>query len=165
MTQPAKARSQGTRRSGVGTGTTSLLMIFTVLCFATLAMLGLSTATSSERIQSRGIEGARGVAVAKGQAAEAVAALDEKLTELRAKNRSEDDYFEEAFNAAEALGWTVDREAQTIALATPIDTENDLLTQLRLLGKEEDARYELVQQISRPAAGWKPEAGGQVWLP
>ena len=47
------AKKVGARRSGVGTGTTSLLMIFTVLCFATLAMLSLSTAANGRRIAAR----------------------------------------------------------------------------------------------------------------
>lgn len=67
------------RSSGVGTGTISLLMIFTVLCFATLAMLSLSTAASSQRIQERALESGRLLAVAKGEAATHIAQVDAHL--------------------------------------------------------------------------------------
>ncbi|NLW79616.1 MAG: hypothetical protein GXY32_09435 [Ruminococcaceae bacterium] len=78
-----KRKTRTGRRSGVGTGTTSLLMIFTVLCFATLAMLSLSTASSSQRIQAEGLLNAKAVAAAKGEAAVQVAKLDTDLALLQ----------------------------------------------------------------------------------
>lgn len=160
------SRRQGVRRSGVGTGTTSLLMIFTVLCFATLAMLSLSTAESQQRIQQRGLATARSRAVAQGLAAEQVADLDAGLLELRTTHKgTEADYFEQAEALAAGLGWQVDSETHTITLNLIMDDKNTLMTQLELLGPKEGSRYKVVNQSSFLTDGWEPEPMGHYWMP
>lgn len=161
------------RRNGVGTGTTSLLMIFTVLCFATLAMLSLSTAAASRRIQQRGIENSVNLAAAQGQAAQAVAALDEALLALRqeytdppgAITDRDVSYDDAALNAATALGWAALEEAGALELVLPVDEGTELVTTLRLNAQDEEARYTLTGQASRLIDGWQPEDDGGLWLP
>ncbi len=153
-------------RSGVGTGTTSLLMIFTVLCFATLAMLSLSTAAANQRIRGRGLDADAAIAAAKGGAARQLAVLDGALLELQmGGDADEEAYYAEALAAAEALGWEVDAEARTAVLRLPVDEHNELLTELALQAPGEAERYTVARQITRLAAGWEAEEEGQVWVP
>ncbi|MDL2219036.1 hypothetical protein LJC04_01680 [Ruminococcaceae bacterium OttesenSCG-928-O06] len=151
------------RRSGVGTGTTSLLMIFTVLCFATLAMLSLSTAAASMRTQGRGIATAQSAAAARGIAAAQVAALDAELAELREDADDAEAYAANAGLLAAAHGWQpAEDDALTFSLITPVSETTELLTVLRLQPLHEDGRYTVVQQITRLVDGWTPD-GGQLW--
>ena len=151
------------RRSGVGTGTTSLLMIFTVLCFATLAMLSLSTAASNDRIQNRGLRGSKALSEARGAAAIEVASLDETLLQLQQEGTK--DYKEEAFEAAEIRGWVADRDAGTVSIRLRVDEERVLTTRLLLLEPLAEARYEVQSQITELVNGWAPEEDGQLWQP
>lgn len=160
MNQNTKRRAR--RRSGVGTGTTSLLMIFTVLCFATLAMLSLSTAASNDRIQERGLSGSRALAEARGAVAIEVANLDQTLLELQGEG---DAYMDKALNAAEVRGWQVDTATATITLRQQVNEESILVTQLELLAPGGGARYEVLSQVTELVNGWAPEEDGQLWQP
>ena len=160
------AHRQSVRRSGVGTGTTSLLMIFTVLCFATLAMLSLSTAASNERIQTRGIFGAQSAAAARGVAAEYTAALDEELLALRQSTpASEEVFFAKAEDLAENMGWSVSREDHTVTLQLPVNDTSILVTTLRICSLQEEMRYESMLQQTAPKDGWQADGGGNLWIP
>ncbi len=158
------------RRSGVGTGTTSLLMIFTVLCFATLAMLSLSTAAANARIQGRGLESQRLLAAAKGAAAADVAGLDEVLYQLQREmpanggQAAEDAYYEQALAAAAARGWQTDAGPGAISMRSAISEDSVLVTTLQLLPPG-GARYQVLAQVSQLVSGWAPEQNGQLWMP
>lgn len=168
MNQPVSAKMPKPRqkhRSGVGTGTTSLLMIFTVLCFATLAMLSLSTAASNARIQNRGLQGASALAAAKGAAATEVANLDEELFLLLNKSGGAEDYLDLAFGIAQNRGWIVDKANASILLRQTIDDGSLLETELLLLKPGLGARYQVLRQVSTLVNGWAPETGGQLWTP
>ena len=160
MRTQAKSRRA---RSGVGTGTTSLLMIFTVLCFATLAMLSLSTAASNDRIQERGLSGSKALAEARGAAAVEVASLDEMLLQLQQQDTG-DAYFDEALALAATRGWETDA-VNSITLRTAVNEESVLVTTLALLEPGQAARYELMSQTTELVNGWAPEQDGQLWQP
>lgn len=159
-------RTQAKRRarSGVGTGTTSLLMIFTVLCFATLAMLSLSTAASNDRIQERGLSGSKALAEARGAAAVEVAGLDEMLLQLQEQDTG-GAYLEEALALAATRGWQADAATGTITLHSNVDGDSVLVTKLQILEPENTARYEVVSQTTELVNGWTPEQDGQLWQP
>ncbi|MGD9559165.1 MAG: hypothetical protein AB7V55_00980 [Oscillospiraceae bacterium] len=150
-------------RAGVGTGTTSLLMIFTVLCFATLAMLSLSTAASNQRIQRRGLEHTQSLSAARGEAAVATAKLDALLLALSGQHADAENYMIDALSSAEFDGWEADAASATVRLTTVVDEENLLITELQLLPLGEDARYTLLRQTPTLAAGWVPEYEGELW--
>ena len=165
MRTQAKSRRA---RSGVGTGTTSLLMIFTVLCFATLAMLSLSTAASNDRIQERGLSGSRALAEARGAAAVEVASLDETLLQLQEGAeliRSDTTYMDRALAAAQERGWETDAAANTITMRNTVNEDSVLVTKLTLLEPGETARYEVMSQTTELVNGWAPEQDGQLWQP
>lgn len=165
MNQQARPK-RGVRRSGVGTGTTSLLMIFTVLVFATLAMLSLSTADSQRRIQERGLTSARGRAVSQGVTAEQVAQLDAALYSLgQGFKGTEANYYKEALAVAEGLGWDVDGETNVMVLHIPIDDNSEMVTELKLLAPGEKERYTVLRQASFIIGGWQPEGTGTLWTP
>jgi hypothetical protein len=154
------------RRSGVGTGTISLLMIFTVLCFATLAMLSLSTAAASQRIQQRGVQGSLSSAEARGAAAEKVAALDAALLEpWRLGGGAAEAYLEAATEIALGQGWDENEENGTLLLILPAGDTSELVTELRLLAPGDVGRYEVVRQNTRILGGWQPGEDGSLWLP
>lgn len=149
-------------RSGVGTGTISLLMIFTVLCFATLALLSLSTAASDRRIQSRGYENAVQLATAEGTVSEKLAGLDKVLYDLEGAGG---EYLEQATEAARNLGWTLDEESGYLVYEVEIDTENNLVTTVRIDPAEAATRYTLIGQTTVYQGEWEPEADGGLWMP
>lgn len=151
------------RRSGVGTGTTSLLMIFTVLCFVTLSMLSLTTALRNYSMQNRGMQTAGSVAVARGQAARRMARLDEELYALREEATDEDAYYAAALATAEGVGFVAGSEENHVVLLTQVDDKNELLTELLLEAPSQPYRYSLVRQETRLIGGWQPEMEGELW--
>lgn len=170
MNEVKKAKSVSTRGGGVGTGTTSLLMIFTVLCFATLAMLSLSTAASNDRIQSRGLDGGKNLSTAKGESAMEVAQLDEQLLDLKLAYASqgktdEKAYMQEAYELAKNRGWQYNEDNNTLVWTQNMDSRNELLTQIQILSPAEDQRYTVIWQVSQIIGGWEPEGDRQMWIP
>lgn len=149
-------------RSGVGTGTISLLMIFTVLCFATLALLSLSTAASDRRIQSRGYENAVQLATAEGLVSEKLAELDKELYALADGGA---DYEQQATAKAQSLGWTLDEESGYLVYEVEIDTENNLVTTVRIDPSGAGARYTVIGQTTVYQGEWEPEVDGSLWVP
>lgn len=160
----AVRRYSRTTRSGMGTGTISLLMIFTVLCFATIALLSVSTAMSDRRIQQRSFERTIALSSAEGRAAEKLAELDQILFEFR---ETQNDTGTEALDAMQdqacETGWTPGNELYTVVWTEPIDRENNLVTAITLLPPEAEQRYKLVSQVSEYIGEWEPESGGSFW--
>ncbi len=165
-------------RSSVGTGTISLLMIFTVLCFATLALLSLTTAVSNQRIQKNNFDRTVALSAAEGETAVAIAALDAQLAGLDDVSWTDGNTAvvefadEEAARLAvvravqplaEEQGWQVDAEEGTLTWTQPIDEENQLVTVLAPQVQGAQARYELLSQKTVYTGEWTPEQPGQVW--
>lgn len=155
------------RRSGVGTGATSLLMIFTVLCFATLAMLSFSTAAANMRIQRRGMQNGQNISAARGAAAQGLAALDEKLYALSQSyaqgNITQQQYQSGALAAAPVQGWQLQQETGNLQLIIQIDDTNELLTEIAISPPGQAQRYTVLRQVTRLIGGWHPGAGGSLW--
>ncbi len=152
------------RRSGVGTGTTSLLMIFTVLCFATLAMLSLATAASSQRTQQRGFEKAAATAAARGEVAGQVALLDEQLLALQLEHQDDAAaYMDSAAQLAQQLGWAAGEQQGSIVWIQGVDEETELYTELILLEQDAAERYTVELQVAQVIGGWSAEDDGQIW--
>ncbi len=163
-----KTERQGARRAAVGTGATSLLMIFTVLCFATLAMLSLSTADNNRQVQLRSTQNSIRLAAAKGEAAVALAMLDADINTLwrREDARVWDatvGFAAEVKILATSQGWQQDGAALAWALVIPVDSTTELVTQIEVLPPGSHARYRLTGQSTRLTAGWQPEGGPGVW--
>lgn len=153
------------RRAGVGTGTTSLLVIFTVLCMATLALLSLSTAVSSRRINVRSFQGVQNLVSAEGASAQQLAEVDTALLAIQqgytAKNDKE--YFSKAAAALEPLGCTIEEGGRLASFSFMVDDNHVLITKFEILGPKESLRYRLVEQMSHMTSEWEPEAEGQYW--
>ena len=157
-TQRSAPRGGSSARMGMGVGTTSILMIFTVLAFATLALLSLSTAASNMRIQQRGIDRTTALAAAEGEAAAKLAELDAVLSSIGAGAS----YQRDALVAAEGIGFTVDNDAKTAAYTAAVDENNDLVTVVAFDAPGTPG-YRLVSQISSYTGDWAPEAGAGFW--
>lgn len=145
----SEARKTGGRRSAIGTGTTSLLVIFTLLCFATLAMLSFTTAVSNQRMQKGSGENVTNRLAAEGIAAAALARLDDELLGAG-----------DADAILDELGFTAGEEKDTYRLVTPIDDTNQLITEVELSGV---GSYRLVAQRVEWTGEWTPEQTVGVW--
>lgn len=174
-------RSQGVRwRAGIGVGTISLLVIFTILCFSTLALLSLTSAHNNQRIHSRGLQGAKNISQAEGVAAKQLAQLDYFLAELQAEylagtadisDISPDQsglltpqsYYQAAYQKAESMGCTVNEAEETLTFSVPIDKNSELVTTLRVLPPGEDFRYTVIAQYAVMTGEWAPDNSGHVW--
>ena len=157
-TSRSAPRGNTSARMGMGVGTTSILMIFTVLAFATLALLSLSTSASNMRIQQRGTNRTVALAAAEGAAAAKLAELDAALSGIPAGGAYED----AALAAAEGAGFTVDNAAKTATYISSIDDNDELVTVVAFPGAGTPG-YRLVSQVSRYTGEWTPEGGGGFW--
>lgn len=166
-TEPVRRQSSAKRysrsaRPGVGTGTVSLLMIFTVLCFATLAMLCLSTAASDRRIQQRGYQRAVDLAAAEGTAAEAMAELDEALLMLDSQGEA---YLKKALQAAAGLGWEVAEAEGSATWTAPLNENNNLVTAVHINTGAAGTRFFITSQTTVYTGAWEAEPPGDLWTP
>lgn len=161
--KPIKRRVFSSRRSGVGTGTTSLLMIFTVLCFATLALLSLSTAATNRRIQQRGQQAATSFALAQGDSAKKLSEIDEVLAELQTQDLGDPVYFTQAAARLELLGCTAGKNTNEMEFTLPIDEFNVLKVNFTINSQQDTHRFTLQRQISERIGEWEPEDNGILW--
>lgn len=149
-------------RSGIGIGTISLLVIFTVLCFSTLALLSVSTAVSDQKIQQRSFDHTADLTQAQGRSAENIAVLDAQLYRMSQEEPGAEGYMESAKTQAKLLGWTVSEEGSQVTWTEPIDRNNNLVTILTLNPSGAGERYILNSQQQEYIGIWEPETGGQV---
>lgn len=177
MNETKKAVQRGSRAS-VGTGTISLLMIFTVLCFATLALLSLSTAASNRRIQERSLENAMYMAQAEGVAAQTIAQIDAAIDAVEVETDEEEEslmgimpdpeeaeaaYYQAAQQAVRALGVEIDSVQHTITFVTEIDEFHELVTVLTIQPPDSSTNIVLTSQTSHYTGTWVPEGQGDLW--
>lgn len=149
------------RRPGVGVGTISLLVIFTLLCLATLGLLGVSTAASNQRVSRRSTEKIVWLADAEGQAASKLAEIDAALLALG--QPGDEEYFAAAAEASRKLGCQADPETRIISFAVPVDKNSELVTEIVLLPPDDGLRYKMISQSTKVTAEWEPEEGGTLW--
>ena len=166
------------RRPGLGVGTVSLLVIFTVLCFSTLALLSLSSAVNYQNTMRPSQQGALSLAAAEGEAAQKLAELDTMLMELQIEMQVSDAndaqsstyastaraYYDRAAQKAEGLGFEILEDTQQLRFALPIDENHELVTEIVLHAPGADIRYIVVKQASVMTGEWDPGSGeGQLW--
>lgn len=161
-------------RSGIGTGTISLLVIFTVLCFSTLALLSLTSAHSNQRIQQRSLLSAQNMAQAEGVAAKQLAYIDNILADLQADYATQplpengnlnpsQNYYEAVYERANGMGYGVNEAERTITFSVPIDKNTALITTLLILPPDAELRYEMQAQYASMIGDWEPADSGQLW--
>ncbi len=153
------------QRAGIGTGTTSLLVIFTILCLATLAILSLSTAASSQRIHRRSAEATMSLAVAEGAADVKLAEIDGMLADLQAGTGAgeENAYYVAALRGASAMGCQIDSGKNQITYSVPIDENNELVTKILVLNPTGGERYTVLEQVAVRTGPWEPVDEGELW--
>lgn len=166
------------RRPGLGVGTVSLLVIFTVLCFSTLALLSLSSAVNYQNTTKPSQQAALNLAVAEGAVAEKLAELDTMLIELQtemqvsnsgnAQTAAHDNtaraYYDRAAQRAKELGFEMLEDSQQLRLTLPIDDNHELVTEIVLQAPGATTRYVIVKQASVMTGEWDPGSGnGQLW--
>lgn len=154
-------RKAGIRRGGIGVGTTSLLVIFTMLCMTTLALLSLSSAISNRRIQQRGVDGTVNLAAAYGEADRVLAEIDACLLEAGESAGDEAAYYRSALAMLEALGCEA-TGTDTAAFALPVDEDKMLVCEVRLSPPGEQTRYVEIARVVKLTMEWTP-GGTAVW--
>lgn len=153
------------RRSGVGAGTTSLLVIFTVLCMATLALLSVSTAVTNRKINQNSYARVRNILQAEGKVSEKLSELDALLlaTQQEFTGKSEKAYFNAAFSALESNGCTVQPESKQVEFVFAVDEGHVMVTRLEVLPQNSSMRYRILEQSTQITIEWEPEAGQTYW--
>lgn len=160
------------QRTGIGTGSVSLLIIFTILSLTTLALLSLSTAVSAGRVSQRSISSVTNMAMAEGKIATELAGIDGILADTRenyhiggdeADEHADTAYFTMAISALRAAGYTVDAETRTLTFSHSIDENSIFVCEILLLSPGEGQRYRVTSLLSQLVADWQPEPGGQLW--
>lgn len=149
------------RRSGVGVGTISLMVIFTILCLSVLALLSVSTVQSDRRISERSTDNIIDISAQKGSVAKIIAELDDKLVYLPIME--EEEYFENAMEICEELGFTVYPD-RVVEIIFPLSSGALLKTKLEILPQGEKTRYLALEQVIEQSREWVPEEDGTLWL-
>lgn len=166
------------KRSGVGIGTTTLLVIFTLLCMATLALLSLSTALNDANIHGRNLQNMQALAVAEGESAATVAGLDAALCAVHTAQfghsgrpggsttqAAAQQYYQAAERELAALGCTVDAETHTARFTTAVGTHAELVTTITITPPGGVGRYTITGQVAHPVGEWQPGDSQPVWQP
>lgn len=169
MTQTGKTQTRvRTARTGIGVGSVTILVVFTILSVTTLALISLSTAVSNRRINQRSLQSTENMARAEGQAAAKLADIDTALWQLQQQAPPQDAadesaYMRRAATAVEALGCQVDAGTQTASFSLPIDERNDMVCTLQLLPPGQPRRYVLLGMQAVMVGEWDPGEGGALW--
>lgn len=155
------------RRQGIGTGTVSLLVIFALLFFSTLALLSLTAALGNQRVTRRSLALVSGLSAAEGQMAGVLAQMDDELVALRQEYatgaQQPEDYYKAAAAAAVQLGFKAEGTENSFEYTLEIDENHVLVTHILLLPPGGTGRYAVVGQYTEVTGEWSPAQGGQLW--
>ncbi|MFV0412730.1 MAG: hypothetical protein ACK5L3_05590 [Oscillospiraceae bacterium] len=155
------------RRQGIGTGTVSLLVIFALLFFSTLALLSLTAAISNQKVTRRSLALVSGLSAAEGEMAGVLAQVDDALVALQqeyaAGPQQLEGYYKTAAAAAVQLGFEAEAKENSLVYTLEIDENHVLVTQILLLAPGGTARYAVTGQYTEVTGEWSPAQGGQLW--
>lgn len=154
-------KSGSKRRPGLGSGTVSLLVIFTVICMSVLGLLSLSTVASNRRISRRGLDNTVRLAAAEGQAAQKLAELDTALLALPALAKEE--YAQQAVTVAQGLGYETDFASRTIWFSQAVSNTTTLFTKVVLLPQSDGSAFQVIEQTLQTSSDWAPAEDNKLW--
>lgn len=148
----------------MGTGATSLLMIFIVLCLTTLSILALTTARNDLKMSERAVELAQAYYQAADQAQNVLSELDAQLSLQRA-DAPEDEYFA-ALEGITLEGVDLDYNPAERRFSFSVDAGNDryLWAEVECLAPGDGARYRVVKHEMRYSNEWEIEFNQELFM-
>lgn len=118
--------------SGINIGSSSLLMIFVVLCLVSFATLSIVSANADRKLSAKVLEHTQAYYDACSQAENKLAQIDQSLVSIYEQSDSEDDYFKTA--------------GHSIKFALPVTDLHTLSIELEIIypGSSEDSFYRII---------------------
>ena len=152
----------GRKKAAAGSiniGTSSLILIFIILCLVTFAVLSLSTAAGEWSLAGRNAESVQGYYEADRQAVEFAAYAGKKLQQIREESRDDDSFFR---LAKEAFGSYYIEESRSVG--TDIDMPYDQKLQVVLaLDPSESCGYRITAWHVYMAQDYEIDQSLKVW--
>ena len=151
----------------VGPGMTSLLMIFMVLCLATLAILAYASTKLDSTLTLRNVESTTAYYEASAKAQEALSQVDSRLQQLRSQAGGDKDSYAQqvraAFNITEASEGS--EETLPVEVIERIDELRMLRVRLRVPVALDGPRYELTGYQAVNDSDWEAEQSVGYYVP
>lgn len=148
----------------MGTGATSLLMIFIVLCLTTLSILALTTARNDLKMSNRAVEWTRDYYQATDRVQGILSELDAQLSARQAQE-PEDEYFA-GLEGVAVDGVDLDYNPAERRLAFSVDAGEDryLRVEIECLSPGDGARYRVVKHEMRYKNEWEIEFNRELFM-
>lgn len=161
---------------GVGIGSTSIIMVFVVLCLTTFGVLALVTVDGDYKLTKKTAESVTHFYEADSQAEEILAQIDsvlvaahaevQKLGDLQVIDKTEKESLYQEYITKELQqipNLTLESSSQNqieVSYPIPIDERQNLAVRLQINPYEmsQESRYTILEWVVRPGADWEYEA-------
>lgn len=161
---------------GVGIGSTSIIMVFVVLCLTTFGVLALVTVDGDYKLTKKTAESVTHFYEADSQAEEILAQIDsvlvaaraevQKLGDLQVIDKTEKESLYQEYITKELQqipNLTLESSSQNqieVSYPIPIDERQNLAIRLQINPYEmsQESRYTILEWAVRPGADWEYEA-------
>ena len=140
-----------------GVGTSSILMIFVVLCLTVFAVLSFSTARADQRLTEKALAGTAAYYAADVQAEETLAQIDGILAEVLAA--APENYMEEAAAALSTEGISISLDGGGLSGTADFSVGEDRVYRLsfRVNPVGADSRYTVTARRVENTGIWEDE--------
>ncbi len=149
-------------RIQVGTGITSILMIFIILCLTAFGVLSFSTAKMDLRLTNKSIDNTKNYYLIEGKAYKMLSKIDELLYKYNEDDINNEEVFEELKKDLKGLSKYLDvynKENQIICTYIIPESNNKELRLKITIKKETDV---LIYNINQLTLASKEESLGEV---
>ncbi|WP_052446671.1 hypothetical protein [Candidatus Soleaferrea massiliensis] len=157
-------KQQKTRtRMYLGTGASSILMIFIVLCLTTFGVLSYTSARADLKLTEKNEDAVYASYQAETQAQAILQQIDTVLGQAR-KNSAETGTNDKMLNLSrlsEIEGLTISED--TVSFSVACGDRKALQVLLKLTSPEEEKRYELISYRYVDTGEWQAEESGELW--
>ena len=144
------------RRAGLGVGSPTLLVVFTLLVLTFVSLLSFSSARQNRDLQRQNALAAGRLEAGEEALCQALAQIDAALLALQGQAPS-GGYLQQALALlAQDFGCETDEQANTVLLAVPVDIYREWVVKLEILSAEAPYRYTLLEKYVRMTDAWQP---------
>ncbi len=151
----------GQRRTGVGVGTASLIMIFLVLCLTTFSILSFLSARLSLKYANKGQEYQEKYYTAKTVAYEFIAEIDNAII-AGDKTLEDKDAIIKQLELIDCLDTEKTKDGIVAKMLIKINTNNNLDLEILIPKKLENKRY-IIRKMQTVVNQQNYENGQNVW--
>lgn len=157
----------------IGTGASSIMMVFVVLCLTTFGMLSMLTSRADLRLSRKNRDAVEAFYAADADGAACLRDIDVCLIQARANARISDAHQEDIYRqqvkqqlsllSGTSLSVEEDENSLTVEVLIPSGDERTLHIRIRVLPYAQQQRYEvLCWQMMPPDTG--TEDPGNIWM-